>query len=290
MVLASTMAGYALAPGVFAITPFLASSIGTGLAIASANTWNQIFEVDTDSKMRRTFRRYLPSGQISSAHAAGFATTCGVGGTIMLYTLVNPLAAGLAAGNIFLYSLVYTPLKRITPLNTEVGAVVGAIPPLIGWAAATGDLSLGALSVAYCLYAWQMPHFLSLSWNLRDDYARGGYKMLANVRPELVPPAALAYSLSLLPVGLFAYLSGVCTLPCVFTAGAAALPMVYYGQRFYRSHSKADARKLFRCSLFYLPIALAAMIAHRATEDEKQEVSVEPGLGEGTLLGDEVLR
>jgi heme o synthase len=189
-----------------------------------------------------------------------------------LYTQVNPLASALAAGNILLYSLVYTPLKRVTPLNTEVGAVVGAIPPLIGWAASTGGLSLGALSVAYCLYAWQMPHFLSLSWNLREDYARGGYKMLANVRPDLVPRASFAYSLSLLPVGLFAYLSGVCTLPCVFTAGAAALPMVYYGYRFHGSHSKADARKLFRCSLFYLPLALCAMIAHRVpSHDENDE-------------------
>ena len=175
-----------MAPAPFALAPFILSSVGTSLAIASANTFNQVIEIEKDALMSRTWNRILPSGdyykqqsliikgQISRLHAFNFGIATGLAGTALLYFTVNPLCAALALGNIILYAGVYTPLKQLHTANTHVGSIVGAIPPMIGWCAATGGLEMGAWVMGALLYLWQIPHFHALAWRLRSDYQKGG--------------------------------------------------------------------------------------------------------------------
>ncbi|KAL0425485.1 UNVERIFIED_CONTAM: Protoheme IX farnesyltransferase, mitochondrial [Sesamum radiatum] len=151
---------------------------GTMMVAASANSLNQVFEVKNDAKMNRTKRRPLPSGRITIPHAVTWASSMGVAGTALLACQANMLAAGLAASNLGLYAFVYTPLKQIHPINTWVGAVVGAIPPLLGWAAASGQISLNGMILPAALYFWQIPHFMALAYLCRKDYADGGYVVL----------------------------------------------------------------------------------------------------------------
>lgn len=140
LVVLSTMVGFYMTPLPFDFVKFLWTSTGTALAVASANTFNQVIEVSNDARMQRTFKRVLPSKRITITHAKIFGASCGAVGVLMLLWQANALASGLALTNIFLYTLVYTPLKRIHPINTWVGSIVGAIPPMIGWAALTGML------------------------------------------------------------------------------------------------------------------------------------------------------
>jgi len=180
---------------------------GTMMVAASANSFNQIFEVNNDAKMKRTMRRPLPGGRLSIPSAVTWAMCMGFTGSVMLALKANVLAAGLATSNLALYALIYTPLKQIHPINTWVGAVVGAIPPLIGWAAATGQVTLEGLVLPAVLYFWQIPHFMALAYLCRNDYAAGGFKMLSlldgtGVKTSLV---ALRNCIYLLPVGFVAY-------------------------------------------------------------------------------------
>ncbi|CAI5522896.1 unnamed protein product [Closterium sp. Naga37s-1] len=150
------------------------TSLGTFLAAASANTWNQVYEVANDALMKRTRGRPLPAGRMTRQHAIAWGLLTGASGLAILATQTNSMTAGLGAANIALYAGVYTPLKQLHIANTWVGAVVGAIPPLMGWAAASGGLDAGAAVLAGALYLWQMPHFLALAWLCRKDYAAGG--------------------------------------------------------------------------------------------------------------------
>ncbi|TQD86059.1 hypothetical protein C1H46_028398 [Malus baccata] len=151
---------------------------GTMMVAASANSLNQVFEKQNDAKMNRTKNRPLPSGRITIPHAVTWASAAGLAGTALLASKANMLAAGLGASNLILYAFVYTPLKQIHPVNTWVGAVVGAIPPLLGWAAASGQVSLNAMILPAALYFWQIPHFMALAYLCRNDYAAGGYELL----------------------------------------------------------------------------------------------------------------
>ena len=167
-------AGYGMAPGDLSLTTAVLATLGTGMASSAANSINQILEVPFDSQMNRTKNRVLVRGQVSTLHAATFAGVLAASSTAFLYQLVNPLTAALSLGNLVLYTSVYTPMKRYSILNTWVGSLVGAVPPLIGWTAATGSLDPGAFVLAGILFTWQFPHFNSLSWNLRPDYSRAG--------------------------------------------------------------------------------------------------------------------
>ena len=167
-------AGYGMAPGPLSLSTCLLACGGTAMASAAANSINQILEVPFDSQMSRTKNRVLVRGQLTPLHAASFAAVLASTSTALLWTLVNPLTAILSLSNLVLYTSVYTPMKRYSILNTWVGSIVGAIPPLIGWTAATGSLDPGAFILAGVLYTWQFPHFNSLSWNLRPDYSRAG--------------------------------------------------------------------------------------------------------------------
>ncbi|XP_016077945.1 PREDICTED: protoheme IX farnesyltransferase, mitochondrial [Miniopterus natalensis] len=260
LVVSTTSAGFALAPGPFDWSCFLLTSVGTGLASCAANSINQFFEVPFDSNMNRTKNRPLVRGQISPLLAVSFATCCAVPGVALLTWGVNPLTGALGLFNIFLYTCCYTPLKRISIANTWVGAVVGAIPPVMGWTAATGSLDAGACLLGGILYSWQFPHFNALSWGLREDYSRGGYCMMSVTHPALCRRVALRHCLALIALSSAAPVLGVTT----WTFPAISLPInlyiSYLGFRFHRDADRRSSRKLFFCSLWHLPLLLLLML------------------------------
>ena len=215
-------------------------------------------------------------GLYSSLHAALFGVSSAACGTLLLYHTVNPLTAALGLANIVLYSAVYTPLKRISIVNTWVGAVVGAIPPLMGWAACTGSLSPGALVLSGILYAWQFAHFNALSWGLRGDYSRAGYRMMAVTDPELCKRVALRYSIATIPICFLAPYFDLTTWFFALDSLPVNLWIVYLSWRFYRDSDYKSSRKLFHYSLLHLPILMALVIInkkHFTSETTKAEVN-----------------
>ncbi|GAB1296230.1 Protoheme IX farnesyltransferase, mitochondrial [Apodemus speciosus] len=260
LVVSTTSAGFALAPGPFDWTCFLLTSLGTGLASCAANSINQFFEVPFDSNMNRTKNRPLVRGQISPLLAVSFATCCAVPGVALLTWGVNPLTGALGVFNIFLYTCCYTPLKRISITNTWVGAVVGAIPPVMGWTAATGSLDAGALLLGGILYSWQFPHFNALSWGLREDYSRGGYCMMSVTHPALCRRVALRHCLALIALSTAAPILDITTWVFPVISLPINLYISYLGFRFYVDADRRSSRKLFFCSLWHLPLLLLLML------------------------------
>eukprot|EP00887_Chlorella_sp_A99_P002564 scaffold6.g2564.t1 len=252
------------------------TSLGTWMASSSANAFNQIYEVVNDGRMRRTAARPLPSGRMGRAHALAFAVAVGAGGVWLLAEKTNGLTAALGAGNVLLYAAVYTPLKQLSIANTWVGAVVGAVPPLMGWAAAAGGLDAGAAILAAGLYFWQMPHFMALAWMCRADYAAGGYRMLSLVDTtgRRAAACALRNCAYLFPLGLLATWLGVTSPYFAYESAFITGGMLLTAAKFYSSPSTASARLLFRASLLHLPLFMAAFLAHRLpnTSDAKLEL------------------
>ncbi|WFD00307.1 heme o synthase [Malassezia yamatoensis] len=269
LVVLSGMMGYALCPAALCVPTALPSVIrllalagGMTLCSASANALNQIIEAPYDAQMARTKARPLPRRAIVPAHAFAMASASAVTGVAILASLVNPLTAALGAANIVLYSFIYTPMKRMSIVNTWVGAIVGGIPPLMGWASCTGTLNhwtdaagwiLGAI-----LYAWQFPHFNALAHVTGNEYARGGYRMMAVTNPPLNQRVAVRYALLLIPLCSIA-------LPMTQTVEPLAygilslipnLGLTWAALRFYRKPSEATARFCFRLSLVHLPAVM----------------------------------
>ncbi|XP_064007169.1 protoheme IX farnesyltransferase, mitochondrial [Pogoniulus pusillus] len=271
LVVSTASAGFAMAPVPFDLTCFLLASLGTGLASCAANSINQFFEVPFDSNMNRTKNRPLVRGQISPLLAVCFAASCGVPGIALLTLAVNPLTGALGAFNIFLYTCCYTPLKRISIANTWVGAVVGAIPPVMGWTAATGSLDAGALLLGGILYSWQFPHFNALSWGLREDYSRGGYCMMSVTHPGLCRRVALRHCLALVGLSTAAPLLDVTTWTFPVISLPLNLYISYLGFRFYRDADRSSSRKLFFCSLWHLPLLLLVMFTCKKSLLEKED-------------------
>ncbi|XP_069510649.1 protoheme IX farnesyltransferase, mitochondrial [Ambystoma mexicanum] len=276
LVVTTAAAGYAMAPVPFDPSCFLLASLGTGLASCAANSINQFFEVPFDSNMNRTKNRPLVRGQISSLHAVSFAIACAVPGITLLTLGVNPLTGFLGAFNILLYTCCYTPMKRISIANTWVGAVVGAIPPVMGWTAATGSLDAGALLLGGILYSWQFPHFNALSWNLREDYSRGGYCMMSVTHPDLCRRVALRHSLALIGLSTLAPALDVTTWTFPIISLPINLYISYLGFRFYRAADRGSARKLFFCSLWHLPMLLLLMFTCKKSVVGKTETTPVP--------------
>lgn len=201
LVALTTMAGYAIAPGESSVMTLIATTVGTGLCIGSANAINQWIETPYDAQMLRTRNRVLGRRALSQAHAFAFGSMTGISGVALLAACVNPITAVLGAANILLYTCIYTPMKRTSIANTWAGAVVGAIPPMMGYTAVTGTLAdPGAWVLGGLLYAWQFPHFNALAWNLRADYSKAGYRMMAVTDPKLNARVSLRYSLAMFPL------------------------------------------------------------------------------------------
>lgn len=264
LVVVTTMAGYVIAPGPFDISTFAACSLGTGLVSATANAINQFFEVPFDAQMSRTKNRVLVRGNITPGHAIMFAIMSGASGLFLLYSQVNGLTAALGATNLILYTLIYTPMKRISILNTWVGSIVGAIPPLMGWAACVGDiLSPGAWIMSSLLYAWQFPHFNALSWNLRPDYSRAGYRMMAVTDPKLCRRTALRYTAALMGICYLAPVFGVTTWWFALTSTPLNAYFLYLAWKFHNHSDSKSSRKLFHVSLIHLPVLMVLILVNK---------------------------
>jgi protoheme IX farnesyltransferase len=263
MVLVTVAIGFLLGvPGAVSSVRLLLTLFGTGLVAGGASAWNMILERNRDARMKRTASRPLPSGKVSLAEAVTFGTLLGIAGLAILFVGVNGLSAGVAATTFVLYVGVYTPLKSITTLNTAIGAIPGALPPVIGWAASTGRLGVEPWALFLILFLWQFPHFLAIAWIYRDDYARGGLKMLPNVDPDgsMTGRQAMWHALELLPAGLIPSFVGLGGR--WYFAGALALGVYYfyYAVRFWLDVNDRTARRLLRASFLYLPLVYLLLL------------------------------
>jgi len=279
LVTLTTLAGFIVAsPGGIDWTRLMWAVLGTLLAAAGANSFNQWLEVRADAKMIRTRNRPLPANRMSSTQALAFAVGVSIIGLGILCRGANPLTAGLALFNIVLYGWVYTPLKYKNPLCTLVGAVNGAIPPMMGWTAATGELGWGAWLLGGLLFTWQIPHFLALAWLYREDYARGGFKMLPAVDPEglITRRITLIYSLAIIPICLTLFLSGLVGLYFALGALILGVALVISAVRLYGEASSKNARRLFLGGLAQLFLLIVLMAADRPLVHQPLPQVVEP--------------
>jgi heme o synthase len=240
--------------------------LGTALVASGAAALNQLLEREYDARMRRTASRPLPSGRLQPVTVMLFGGVCSLVGTLYLALLVNPLTSVLGAVSLVSYLFIYTPLKRITWWNTAVGAIPGALPPLMGWAAARGELSGGGWVLFAILAFWQLPHFFAIAWIYRDEYAKAGFQMLPNVDPDGSRTAqqAVSHTLGLLPVSLCPFLfqmAGPIYLGAALVLGAGYLVCAI---RFARRLDLSSARGLFLASILYLPLLLIALVADKA--------------------------
>jgi len=239
--------------------------LGTALAAGAAGAINQLMEVRRDLLMHRTRSRPLPSGSMSRAHGVIAATVMGVGGVTILATLVNLQAAALSLATIVIYAAIYTPMKPRSTLNTLVGAICGALPPMIGWVAATGRLDVGAWLLGAVLFVWQIPHFLALAWLYREDYQRGGFAMLPVIDPTgaITCQVVVVTSLTLLPLGLLLAILGVAGVVYALGSLLLGLWMVILSVRLYLNRTHANARGVFLASITYLPLLLSLLVIDR---------------------------
>jgi len=239
--------------------------VGTGLLASGTATLNQWYERDADRKMRRTEHRPIPSGRVSSPRAFLWGVLLSAAGFADLLLAVNAISAALGLFTLLTYLLVYTPLKKVSPHATTVGAIPGAMPPLIGYAAANGSLTAEACILAAILFLWQFPHFYAIAWMYREDYARAGIRMRPVVEPDGESTARhiLATSILLLPVSLLPTLTGMTGV--LYAAGAAMLGLYFLrsGVRVAAEKSLERARGVLLASVIYLPLLYGLMLLDR---------------------------
>ncbi|HEY0872527.1 MAG TPA: heme o synthase [Vicinamibacterales bacterium] len=266
LVVASTMAGYVMADGDMAnVLLVLAMLAGTGLVAGGASAFNQVIERRTDALMRRTRLRPMADGRLPVSEAVVYAAALSLAGLGILAVVVNELSAAVALATLVSYAAIYTPLKVRTSFATVIGAIPGALPPVIGWAAAANDLSQGAWILFGILFLWQLPHFLAIAWMYREDYARAGLLMLPVIEPDGRSTArqTVLYTAALLPLSLAPTLIGMTTAFYFVAAMLLTLGFLALTLRFGRSRSVADARRVFFASIIYLPILWILMIVGR---------------------------
>ena len=240
--------------------------LGTALAAAGAAALNQWWERKLDALMDRTRTRPIPAGRMTPRDALLTGIALGVAGVAYLAFAANGLCAFLAALTVALYLFAYTPLKRISTANTLVGAIPGAIPPVIGWVAARGSIDAGAWSLFVILFVWQMPHFFALAWMYREDYARGGFRMMSGDDENGLRSSSqsvLFCILLLILAGLpsFVGLTNLLYLPIALVLSSWFVAMA---MRFHRERSRQNARALFLTSIAYLPLLLGALVLTKA--------------------------
>lgn len=263
LALVTVSAGYFLGlQDVWRVVPLLHALLGIALVAAGSSALNQYFEREIDARMERTANRPLPAGRMYEGEALGFGIATGLGGVAYLAAFVNGRTAVLAGGTCLLYSLVYTPLKRQTSFCTAIGAIPGALPPVLGWAAAGGELDSAAFGLFAILFLWQFPHFLAIAWIYREEYARAGLKMLPALgkAPRVTGVMAVAYALALVPLSLYPAISGL-------AGGAYALVALFLGLiyllaavGFALHETHRTARRLLLTSLVYLPVLLLTLV------------------------------
>ena len=266
LVLASTLAGFYLgSPGPLSGLRLTHTLLGTLLVASGTATLNQFIEREYDARMRRTANRPLPAGRLAPSWALGFGVLLSAAGALDLALAVNALSSLLALLTLGSYLAFYTPLKRRTPLCTLVGAFPGAMPPLIGWAAARGSLSREAWVLYAVLFLWQFPHFLGIAWMYREDYARAGYIMLPpkDVDGRFTGREIFVFTLALLPVSLIpVFLNQAGAIYCL-GASLFGLAFLFCGARLAHSRSNALARRLVLASVIYLPLLFGLMMVDK---------------------------
>jgi protoheme IX farnesyltransferase len=267
MVLFTVAAGALLATrGPFDLMQLVHALIGTALVASGASALNQWLERGSDALMRRTENRPLPAGRLNSAEVLVFGFTLSAGGLVYMAVLMaHPLAMALTALTLLSYVFVYTPLKRKTTLNTLIGAVPGALPPVIGWTALTGTLDSLAVVLFLIVFLWQVPHFLAIAWMYREDYARAGLKMLPAIDTDGAATSRqmLLYSFALIPVSLLPV--WLHDAGAMYGFGALGLGVFFLRAvwGFALEPSQAKARKVLHASLVYLPSVLALLLVER---------------------------
>ncbi len=262
MVLATVVVGYLLGSrGEFNIIVLLHALWGVGLVAAASSMLNQVLERRTDALMPRTQNRPLPTGRVTSLETILFASVCGIYGTLHLMIFVNPLTAVLTLSTLIMYVAIYTPLKRCTSFCTTIGAIPGALPPVLGFAAAGHGLTLDAFWLFAVMFLWQFPHFLAIAWMYREQYAKAGLHMLPGQLPRKYVTGSMAvlYAIALLPVSLMPVYFGVAGPVYGDIAAAFGVAYLVYSIRFLRDETRQTARKLLFCSLFYLPVILTTL-------------------------------
>ncbi len=278
LVVVTTFVGFLMASGTDIDWWMLLFTVsGTMACSLSANALNQVFETRRDGLMDRTRNRPTPSGALSTRHAFVFAVILGYGGLVILGLLVNLYAAGLAILTMLLYLLAYTPLKPVSTLNTIVGAIVGGIPPMIGWVAVRDMLEVQAWILGGILFVWQLPHFLALAWIYRDQYAGAGFRMLPGTPggDTITGETVLLTTILLIPLGLAVTLSGMAGTIYASVSVLAGLGFIWKSFQFFRSPSLATARGTFFYSLLYLPIILTAMALNRQLVPEAEMMNLD---------------
>lgn len=263
LVLLTTLVGFYLGSrGPVDYLLMLHAVLGTALVASGAAALNQLIEREHDAKMQRTKNRPLPSGRLQPATVMVFGGVCACAGLLYLALAVNLTTAVIGAISLLSYVFIYTPLKRITWLNTAVGAIPGGLPPLMGWTAARGELSREGWALFAILAFWQLPHFLAIAWMYREEYEKAGFKMLPGIDPlgHRTGRQAVSHTLGLLPVSLFPFLFHV-TGP-VYLVGALVLGGVFlwFAVQFARHLTIARARQLFFMSILYLPLLMIMMV------------------------------
>ena len=266
LVVATSAAGYYLgASGTPDLGPMAYAVAGTALVAGGAAVLNQVAERETDALMRRTRMRPLPDGRLPPADARIFGLVLAGAGLTLLASRANLAAASLALATLVVYLLVYTPMKRRSPVATLVGAVPGALPGLIGWTAAHGSVSRGGVVLFAIVFLWQIPHFMAIAWLYRDDYGKAGFPMLSVIEPEgrRAGRQALIYAAALVPTSLvpvFVGVSGWMYLPIALMLG---LGLFWLALRFAATRGDTAARQLFVGSITYLPLIWMAMMYYK---------------------------
>lgn len=262
LVLVTAAAGFYLGSGsTFDLMGLVHVLLGVGLVAAGTSAMNQVLERDLDALMRRTRNRPIPAGRVGRLPAAIFSGTLAASGIGYLALMTNLLTAGLALATFISYDFMYTPLKRVHPFSTVVGAVPGALPILGGWTAATGSLGAGGWALFGLMFLWQLPHFLTLSWLLRDDYEAAGLRMLSvgDTNAFRTRRQTLFYTMALIPVSLLPSVMGVAGSVYFWTALALGAAFLGLTVAFCRAADPGMARRVFKYSVIYLPLLLLVL-------------------------------
>ena len=264
MVVLTTLVGYLVAAPAFDAVVLLHTLIGTALLSTASAIFNQILERRTDAAMRRTANRPLAAGRMQPSMALALGLVVGGAGVAQLWWLVNPLTSLVGLATLVLYVWVYTPLKRRSSLSTLVGAVPGAMPPMMGCTAATGELSALAWALFGILFLWQMPHFLAIAWMYRADYERGGFPLLTSGDyGQRTARQMVLYAGALLPVSVVPAVLGFSGVAYFVGALIFGLGFLWYSFEFGRARSAQAAKKVLLASVLYLPAVLLLMVVDR---------------------------
>ena len=267
MVVFSSLVSYLLAPKIvqFDWSMMILFFAGGLLVTGSANAINQVVEKDTDAMMKRTAKRPIASGRMSETEGWAFAIVTGIAGIFILGSFFNWLCAGIALVSLFLYAFIYTPLKKVSAISVLMGAVPGALPCLIGWAAGDDKLSAGGWVLFLLQFMWQFPHFWAIAWVAHKDYTKAGFKLLpSDLGPtKYTAIQTIIWSLLLIPVGVLPYFIGMTGIVSLIIVAACNLLMVWQCVRLYRNMDVNSARRVMFSSYIYLAVVLLTLLADK---------------------------